>query len=103
MSPRSRLDTLSSLQGLTIFNELQRLRARSSVLIVFEPVCFSITCLEKGTDFQLAATMCWGSQEAMKHVVIVDVVSRDCARIVDAVGECALAGACASAGERRKS
>ncbi len=34
----------------------------------------------------------------MKHVVIVDIVAGNRARIVDAVGERALAGACARAG-----
>jgi hypothetical protein len=47
--------------------------------------------------------MCSGPQEAVKHVVIVDVVSRDRPCVVDALGEGALAGACARAGsvERR--
>jgi hypothetical protein len=46
--------------------------------------------------------VCWqsglrGPQETVKHVVIVPLVSRDRARVVDAVGERALAGTCARA------
>ena len=42
--------------------------------------------------------ICSSSQEAVKHVVIVDVVSGDRARVVDAVGEGALARVCARTG-----
>ena len=41
--------------------------------------------------------MCWGPQKAVHYVVIVNVVSRDRARLVDALGKRALAESCARA------